>query len=329
MSRMLIAASWMLIALGLCSCAKEDASAPGAGANAQPVPKPAAKPTPQVVLGKVADFYKGVKSVEVTSNKQTEIDFNGQKNTVDGELQLSAERPNRLLMKNSSGPMVSTVVCDGTKLYCSIGALNKYSESAASGGFSELVQNRSFMMAAGPAVPLPVQLLGGDPVRGLTEGVTSSTYVGKESINGNPAHHLKFQLKSMMSRVEVEQDLWVQAEGDPLILQFRQTTASNQRFKMRNTTTETFGTWKINEPISDDLFVFTPPPGAQKVDDLFAAAMPRRNQPQPEPEPIPSSGNPVIDFFRSVDRGVKSTTPKPSNPSPAKPDDARNPFDDQ
>jgi hypothetical protein len=36
-----------------------------------------------------------------------------------------------------------------------------------------------------------------------------------------------------------------------------------------------------------------------------------------QPEPTPSSGNPLIDFFRSVDRGVKSTTDNSDEPDGA------------
>ena len=49
------------------------------------------------------------------------------------------------------------------------------------------------------------------------------------------------------------------------------------------------------------------------------------NEQQPTPEP--SSGNPLIDFFRSVDRGVKSTTENSDGPEtkPIEPDGANRP----
>jgi len=43
-----------------------------------------------------------------------------------------------------------------------------------------------------------------------------------------------------------------------------------------------------------------------------------------EPESAPSSGNPLIDFFRSVDRGVKSTTENSGGPEPIEPEGANN-----
>ncbi len=52
----------------------------------------------------------------------------------------------------------------------------------------------------------------------------------------------------------------------------------------------------------DPSLVFDPSPARQEV----AEQLTDDNDQQPASEP--SSGNPLIDFFRSVDRGVKSTT---------------------
>ncbi|GEM_PF-2566938 len=51
------------------------------------------------------------------------------------------------------------------------------------------------------------------------------------------------------------------------------------------------------------------------------------NEPQPVVESAPSSGNPLIDFFRSVDRGVKSTTDSSDGPEPNEPESANKPTD--
>ncbi len=52
------------------------------------------------------------------------------------------------------------------------------------------------------------------------------------------------------------------------------------------------------------------------------------NDQQPISEPDPGSGNPLIDFFRSVDRGVKSTTANSDEPEPNEPDDGDKPADE-
>jgi hypothetical protein len=330
MSRMPIASLWLLASLALSACSSEPAPPADAPAlNQPPVPdakqadKPAANPTPEDVLQQVADFYSQVKTVEVRIEKAIDMEFNGRSNSAAAQSMVMAERPNRLSLVNSDKNSEVRLVSDGETLTTYIPGMGKYVEAAAPAAFDSLSSDQQFLMLAGGMVPVPLLLLSTDSQATLLEGVASLSYVGKEQLQGRSVHHLRGPQTSQSGGIGIEWDLWVSAEGDPLVRQLRRTTLPGQRIQMKTVVTETFHDWKFNEPIADETFVFTPPEGAEQVDDLFAAAGNRPGGPPKKPEPVPSSGNPVIDFFRAVDRGVKSTTPGETKPK-TEPSDSGN-----
>jgi hypothetical protein len=86
--------------------------------------------------------------------------------------------------------------------------------------------------------------------------------------------------------------------------------------------------------------IITPTESATNVDPLpvkqvVAEQLTDNKEQKPimELDPVPSSGNPLVDFFRSVDRGVKSTTaisdkPQPVETEPIDPDGGGKPAND-
>ena len=91
------------------------------------------------------------------------------------------------------------------------------------------------------------------------QGVNSCSYAGKDKVNDAPAHHLKF------SQDQFDWELWVAAEGKPLVLKVLTTFSNDDR---KTVVTETYKDWKLGDEPGKNAFSFSPPDGAKKVEEF-------------------------------------------------------------
>ncbi|HWB08483.1 MAG TPA: DUF2092 domain-containing protein [Pirellulales bacterium] len=146
----------------------------------------------KAVLKRVATFYRQKKSFEVDFSQKTSISLGGAKNTLESQAKISAERPNRLAMRQKGAAAGMDVVCDGDKLSVSIPLLKQYTQGEAPKSLDELLTNPLVMGGMAGRGPL-LDVFSDDPYKTLMDGVTKDDYAGREKIGDTEAHHLKFE----------------------------------------------------------------------------------------------------------------------------------------
>jgi hypothetical protein len=94
------------------------------------------------------------------------------------------------------------------------------------------------------------------------EGVTTCTYAGKEKVDGEQAHHLKFEQPNL------NWELWVATGDKPYVLKI-QSVQSDGDHKV--SCVETYRNWKVDAAPAKDAFGFTPDAEAKKVKQIQAS----------------------------------------------------------
>jgi hypothetical protein len=209
------------------------------------------------IVMKAGDVIKKAKTLHAEGT----IEANGQgedKQKINVALSYDIEKPNRLALHSQRGDDKNAgvdVVSDGKMLITHARRLKQYTEKEAPENVADIAVSLPRLTI--PNVGLLFRnILTDNPGETLMQGVTSCTNVGQEKIDGVNAHHLKF------SQPEFEWELWVAAEGTPYLLQMKSTLAQDDN---KLVVTETYKNWKIDEPVGDKTFTFTPPKDAKKV----------------------------------------------------------------
>jgi len=232
----------------------------------EPKAKSENAPSVETVLRRMSDFYKKAESVSVVAEQSQKAG----PLSVKGTVKVAVQRPNRLAIRPEGGTPGVTVVSDGKTLYTSFDALQKYTEAPAPGSLADLMAEPIIQGAVLQGSILG-QLFTADPYKDLMDGVKTATYAGLDTLEGAKAHHLKF------TQDQFDWELWVSAEGDPLVrravVDLTKSLADmpgaeqikNQKVEMA----QDFKDWRIDQKPGEKTFVFQPPKGARKVDNLF------------------------------------------------------------
>jgi len=243
--------------------------------------KPTIDKQTETVLRKVAAWLQKQQQLSCMVTMTMEMKSQGMENRTTTRQVFAVDRPtNRFAMITKEGFPKIDVVCDGKKVYTFISLTNSYTEKPAPKNLEQLLTENPLL--AGNAAPglSPALFLKSDPYAALTAGVTSASYVGKETINGTDCHRVR------LSTTEADIDLWIRVNDPPLLIRM---APDMQKFlkKMRNaapglkkmTMSVVVDTseWSFGKPLPDDLFVFKPPPDATKKASLFE---------QPEQHPL-------------------------------------------
>jgi hypothetical protein len=213
------------------------------------------------IVKQVGDLFKNAKSVHTDVTISTVAGEGGDKKSSKVEETYDVQRPNHFALRAHSEGDVKKgldVVCDGKKWVVESKQNKEYTEEEVD---DSLDIGQKLMQLGLPNTGvffLNVLTKEKDPTEALMEGVTSCSYAGKEKVDGQEAHHLKF------IQGEFHWELWVAAEGKPLVLKMKTTTQE----AASTTITETFKDWKIDAAPAKDVFQFKPGEGVKKVDSL-------------------------------------------------------------
>ncbi len=227
-----------------------------------PVPKsPIHEITSRKVLRAVADFYASASSFEVeyahTLQLQSESEIQPRGESIRSEI--SALRPNRLVVRPKDDPWGPLLASDGKQLFITVGSDGQYVKSVAPRAFDHLLTNHQFLEWRANATAFPLlELFALDPMKEIMEGVTSTRYCGKEVVDEQLAHHLELKRETVW-------ELWVAATGDPLVCQMS-VELSDQKgplllggvFKAK--WIHSYRNWRIGVDPPLDAFDFHPPP---------------------------------------------------------------------
>jgi hypothetical protein len=220
-----------------------------------------AKELDKKVVGLVkqaTDLYKAAKSLHVEAAVETHVETADQKRDIKSAAVYDLEKPNLFALvtkvngDDNAGP---NVVCDGKSLFVHAKRLKQYTQEEAP---EDLAGVGRVLPPFGHASTgmLFQNLLTEEPYETLMDGVTECSYKGKEKVNETEAHHLAFVQPDM------KWELWVAAEGKPLVLK-ASSTRDLENGKM--TTVETYREWKVDGNPAKSVFSFSAPEGVKKV----------------------------------------------------------------
>ncbi len=198
------------------------------------------------------------------------------------------ERPNRLALIIDEGMMGMTVVSDGKTLTQYLPAMRRYVVKQAPAdftGMTDIGAPASVTMLGMSELVIPTS--GPTLYRNLMVGVNKSEYLGREKVGTAICDHLRF------IQDDLDWDIWIDAGKVPLVYKLvpdlaKQLADAGPQFQdAKMSYTVTFSDWNVSPKFTPADFSFTPPPGAQKVDELLE---------MPEEPPHPLLGQPAPPF---------------------------------
>jgi alkyl hydroperoxide reductase subunit AhpC len=307
--------SWNFFALVLvCSCLEPVAhkviaqTSASAAVRQEPA---AAHPDPTAIVRKMVDFYRKTQCLEVRceivdrfkADKETTTTMNAT---------IVAQRPNRLAVRVEVDSGQMGLACDGSKMwiYCGPNPAKPapstespegvFRASKAPDSLAELleydVSDGMIGMMPGER-PLVLTLLDDDPFAVLMRDVNTVTYVGKERLGDQLAHHIAF--KEEVCNWEI----WIAADREPLVLQVKTDTTQIVKFMAANdaasnsgSVTQRFTGWSFPRMAKAGNFAFSPPKGYVNTPDFRAS--PRPSSPIEVRKTAPDISIPLIDGQR-------------------------------
>ncbi|HJN07762.1 MAG TPA: DUF2092 domain-containing protein [Pirellulaceae bacterium] len=224
------------------------------------------EPSAETILREVANYYSKADALQVSLMQTTSVNFQGTKNESTVEFGVLAQRPNRLAIRDKNSE-AADFVSDGENLFTLVHQMKTYTETKAPQSFESLAHDPMQFRMLGMGNMLALGLLSQDPYAAIMEGVNSLTCVGQETVGDVRAHHLEFQ------QDEFDWEMWVAAEGDPVVLKLVFDMSKQMAFGGQNSaemlTTILYQNWSLNPKIDDKAFTFKPAANVKKVNSLF------------------------------------------------------------
>ncbi|MDR1146510.1 MAG: DUF2092 domain-containing protein [Verrucomicrobiales bacterium] len=237
----------------------------------------------RALLERVGKFYDLAKTLQVEIAAANHLENQDMDTTIKSAGTLTVSRPDRIAYVQTSRQFGLTLVTDGTNKTVFWPSSGKYTvtkiDRPDDADFS--MMDTALMTSTRARADL---FFKADLLDELMEDAADATLAGEEELGGVLCQRVKISAKD---KITVE--LWIQKTGEPLLLKLvekLQGAPTDAQLKME--CVNTFANWRVNQPVPDNAFVFTPPADAQKVDQLFSsspsAAAPHPLVGQPAPE---------------------------------------------
>ena len=215
---------------------------------------PAPTPDPKQVLGQMCDFLKQQQQfsfkAEVTNDQ---VYAGGKKLQFSQELEAAFRRPDKLRIDGVGDLESKQLIFDGKtltlydkdkKVYATIevagdidAALDKaYNDYGLKVGLAELGSTRLCEHAS--------------------KDISHALYVGLHEVRGVSCHHLAFDRK------DIYYQIWIEAGDKPVV---RKVVITQKKLPHSPQWTAYLSDWNLSPSLSDNLFAFVPPAGAEKI----------------------------------------------------------------
>ncbi len=267
MTKLALARALVLTAGALSACQRPAAQSPPAekGAPAQDVRLAAYEdgesrrvdPDADRLLRRMSDYLGSLPAFAVTTDHTTEVVLDsGQKVQLVGSSDVMLRRPDKLRTDRRGQIAEAAFYYDGKTVTVYGKRLNLYAQASAPPTIDRALDAARERFDLDPP---GVDFLYANPYDALTEDVVSGNVVGRSTIAGVPCDHLALRGR------DVDLQIWIEQGDKPLPRRYVITTkddASQPEF------TVTMHDWHTAPFLTDDLFAFTPPTGAQRVEFL-------------------------------------------------------------
>ncbi|MFH1368414.1 MAG: redoxin family protein [Elusimicrobiota bacterium] len=233
----------------------------------------AAKLSARDIIAKTAETYKKLKTYQDSTEVSININAKGMQQKLSVDTQFALQRPNKVSSIAKTGIAGITFVANGDKLWIYMPVLNKYVTKKAPRDFEELAKDSLVgSQSTGPASF--VKLFADEPLAVILEDVKETKLAGEEKIDGKKNYHIVL----VQDKVNVE--LWIDVKTN-LITKFYMDMTEMMKAQSKVVPglpemdvkyEELHKNIIVNKPIKEEIFNFTPPDGAQEVDDLLKEA---------------------------------------------------------
>ena len=207
------------------------------------------------ILRSMSDFMDNLSAFSAKADIDKEIiDLEGQKLQFSSSADIILKRPGNLYINRQGAIADVELIFDGKLLTIYGRNLNVYYQMDSPGTTDAAIENLHH--AIGLDTP-GADLLNTDAFTRLSEGVVNSAYLGTAYVNGVECHYLTFR------EAQVDWQLWINAEGDPLPMKYIITTkwmTGAPQYAIR------FHEWNTAPKIKPGQFDFKVPKGAKKLE---------------------------------------------------------------
>jgi len=225
-------------------------------------PTPAAKaptpsPDPKQILQQMCDFLKQQQQfsfkAEVTDDR---VYRGGRKLQYSLDMEAFVRRPDKLRLNGDGDLEDKQLIFDGKTLTLYDKDKNFYGAIEVAGDYDAALDKASkeYGLHVGLA-----ELGGNRLAEHANQGLTNALYVGLSKVRGVPCHHLAFDKEN------VHYQLWIDTGEKPLL---RKVVVTQKKLPFAPQWTAYLADWNFSPQLADNLFTFTPPAGAQKIDFL-------------------------------------------------------------
>ena len=218
---------------------------------------PAIDPRADQILKATADYLKGAK--EFVFHADITIDDilpSGPMIQYSGSLKAGVRRPNKARSLFSGDLRNSSSWYDGKTFTMLNKNLNLYAQWPAPSKLDTTMDKLQEKL--GVSLPLS-SLYYSDPYKRWMDGAFVVIYAGEHLVNGQPTHHI------IMIQEDVDAQVWID-EGKQLVI--RKVVLTYKNVPGNPQFTAIFSDWDFSPRLSDLLFAFSPPRGADKIEFL-------------------------------------------------------------
>lgn len=234
--------------------------------------------SPGEIVSKMTAYLAGVErfSIDVTVDYELRMDDDLDEMTLN--YALAFKRPDRLSLHMVNPQVEVLFVVDSTRFITYIPPFRQYIEEAAPSDPSVVVTQSG----SGPITELMAlvsEFVKPRPFEGLLTSVTSSSYEGREAIDGVECHHLHFAHRAGAW------DMWVEAGETPvvrrIVLDLAELLADMKAKDFEGSLSVEAGLRWSFEGVDDTRFVFNAPDGVTRVAS-FEPPHPLLGKPAPQ-----------------------------------------------
>ncbi len=234
------------------------AAAPAPQATTAPAPAaPAAEeavPDPKEIFRQSCDFLKNQPQFSFKAEVANDRVYAGGKKLQFGmEVKAAFRRPDKLRIDGDGDLDSKLLIFDGKALTLYDKDRNHYASIDVAGDIDAALDKayNDYGLKVGLA-ELGSTQLGNRAHKDLVNAL----YVGLHKVRGVPCHHLAFDRK------DIHYQVWIEAGDKPVL---RKVVITQKKLPDSPQWTAYLSDWNLAPSLGDDLFVFTPPAGAQKI----------------------------------------------------------------
>ncbi len=221
----------------------------------------AVEPEAQQILREMSDYLSSLEQFTFQGDITTDVIlYSGQKLQNSGTIDISISRPDRFYLTRKGNIVDQAFYYDGKTLTLHGKKVNYYASIAALPTIEETLDKA--IEEVGLIAP-GADIIYQNTYDVLMENAVSGFYAGLSTIQGVECHHLAFR------NSEVDWQIWIENDDTPLPCKYLITskwTRGGPQFSV------VFFNWNTAAKLKDELFVFTPPEGAEKIEFIPVAA---------------------------------------------------------